>query len=103
MNWPLIPTAYTVTPWTDPNDIQWIYDLSIPAWARYLVRADLIVDSITIEGMVNFKSYTVAEANTLTGMKEGSAIYISNEIGGKTLAFYDGTNWKRTSDNATIS
>lgn len=30
-------------------------------------------------------------------------IYVSNEAGGATPAFSDGTNWRRTSDRAIIS
>lgn len=39
MTWPTPPTAYTVTAWTDPSGVQWIYDASIPAWARYRVAS----------------------------------------------------------------
>ena len=39
MDWPATPTDYRATPWTDPNGIQWIYDATIPAWARYRVAS----------------------------------------------------------------
>jgi len=38
MTWPTPATDYQFNPWTDPTTgIQWIYDASIPAWARYRV------------------------------------------------------------------
>ncbi len=48
-------------------------------------------------------SYTVAEANALTYLNTGDMIYVSNETGGSTMAFYDGTNWRRIQDRAIIS
>lgn len=34
---------------------------------------------------------------------EGAVIYVSNETGGKTLAFADGTNWRRVQDRVIVS
>ena len=48
-------------------------------------------------------SYTVAEANALSGLQAGDMIFVSNETGGATMAFFDGTNWRRTQDRAVIS
>lgn len=48
-------------------------------------------------------SYTVAEAGAITGSTPGDMIFVSNEVGGATMAFYDGTNWRRIQDRAIIS
>ena len=48
-------------------------------------------------------SYTVAEANALSGLQSGDMIFVSNETGGATMAFYDGSDWRRTQDRAVIS
>ena len=48
-------------------------------------------------------SYTVAEANALSGLQAGDMIFVSNETGGATMAFYDGSDWRRTQDRAVIS
>jgi hypothetical protein len=48
-------------------------------------------------------SYTVAEANALTYINTGDMIYVSDETSGSTMAFYDGTNWRRIQDRAIIS
>lgn len=34
---------------------------------------------------------------------EGCLVYVSNESGGKTVAFSDGTNWRRVQDRAICS
>lgn len=47
-------------------------------------------------------SYTVATVPTASEW-EGSVIYVSNETGGKTLAFSDGTDWRRVQDRAIVS
>jgi len=48
-------------------------------------------------------SYTVSEANSLTYLNTGDMIFVSDETGGATMAFYDGTNWRRIQDRAIIS
>jgi hypothetical protein len=48
-------------------------------------------------------SYTVAEAQALTYINPGSMIFVSNESGGSTMAFYDGSNWRRIQDRQVIS
>ena len=52
---------------------------------------------------VRHDSYTVTEANNLSGLQAGDMIFVSNESGGATMAFYDGTNWRRVQDRAVIS
>jgi len=44
-------------------------------------------------------SFTVS---TLPSGQEAQVIYVSDDAGGPTLAFFDGSNWKRTSDNQVI-
>jgi len=48
-------------------------------------------------------SYTVSEANALTYINSGDMIFVSDETGGATMAFYDGTDWRRLQDRAVIS
>ena len=48
-------------------------------------------------------SYTVAEANSLSYLNTGDMIFVSNESGGATMAFYDGSDWRRVQDRAVIS
>ena len=48
----------------------------------------------------NLKSYTVA---TLPTGVAGDLIFVSDETGGATLAFSDGTDWRRVQDRAVVS
>lgn len=48
-------------------------------------------------------SYTVVEAGGIVGASPGDMIFVSNEAGGATMAFYDGSNWRRIQDRAVIS
>lgn len=47
-------------------------------------------------------SYTVATVPDAT-VSESHIIYVSDESGGATLAFSDGTNWRRVQDRAVIT
>jgi hypothetical protein len=48
------------------------------------------------------KSYTVATLPTAS-LWEGAIVYVSNESGGKTIAFSDGLAWRRAQDRAVVS
>jgi len=50
----------------------------------------------------NNKTYTVGTLPSV-GVWLGSTIYVSDETGGGTIAFSDGTNWRRVQDRAIIS
>ncbi len=52
------------------------------------------------DGVSVFKSFTVA---TLPTAVAGGYIYVSDETGGATMAFSDGTNWRRVQDRAIVS
>jgi hypothetical protein len=51
---------------------------------------------------VQLESYTVA---TLPSAADNARVmvYVSNETGGATMAFSDGTNWRRVQDRAIVS
>jgi hypothetical protein len=53
-------------------------------------------------GPVLFPSYTVTGVPPAAG-NTGGMIYVSNEVGGATMAFSNGTNWLRVQDRAIIS
>lgn len=48
-------------------------------------------------------SYTVSEANGLSYLNAGDMIFVSDETGGATMAFWDGSAWRRLQDRAVIS
>ena len=44
-----------------------------------------------------------AKASLPSASVIGGIIYVTDDIGGATLAFSDGTNWRRTADRAIIA
>jgi hypothetical protein len=64
--------------------------------------------NITASGTVKAGSLTVAVATasssaTAVAAGAGASVYITDEVGGATLAVSDGTVWRRVSDRASIS
>jgi hypothetical protein len=53
-------------------------------------------------GFIKPESYTVATLPSVSTYA-GSMIYVSNETGGATIAFSDGTNWRRVQDRNIVS
>ena len=48
-------------------------------------------------------NYTVAQAQSLTGVGTGTMIYVTDETGGAQPAFFDGSVFRRCTDRAVIS
>lgn len=55
-----------------------------------------------VAGSIAPASYTIATVPAAASFPR-AVIYVSNEIGGATLAFSDGVNWRRLADRAVIS
>lgn len=55
-----------------------------------------------MDAPLTFPSYTVAGVPA-AATYQGGVIYVSNEAGGKTMAFSDGTNWRRVQDRVIVS
>ncbi len=58
---------------------------------------------LDVDGAVRVKTYTVAGVPSALVLGAGAIIHVSNEAGGATLAFSDGTNWRRVHDRAVVS
>ena len=76
----------------------------LAAWvaAASIAIADIIQrdGSVAFTGPPVIPSYTVA---TLPSVGTAQLIYVSDETGGATVAFSDGTNWRRMQDRAIVS
>ncbi|MDP2323188.1 MAG: hypothetical protein Q8N51_04070, partial [Gammaproteobacteria bacterium] len=59
--------------------------------------------SLHVNGPIRVGSYTVSTVPSASTVGAGAFIYVSNEAGGATIAFSDGTNWRRLSDRAIVS
>ena len=53
-------------------------------------------------GGLELDTYTVATLPDATNA-EAKILYVSDETGGATLAFSDGTDWRRVQDRAVVS
>lgn len=64
---------------------------------------ELIQHASSINELVSFiaPDYTVATLPAATSV--GQVIYVSDETGGATLAFADGSDWRRVQDRAVVS
>jgi len=69
--------------------IQGTFDLG------FVVTAGIIAPDLFV-----LPAFTVA---TLPVGQEAQVVYVSDDSGGPTLAFFDGSNWRRTSDNQVVS
>lgn len=61
-----------------------------------------VVGKVDKDGLWWARSFAKANLPVATG-KAGAIVFVSDETGGPTLAFSDGTDWKRVSDLATVS
>lgn len=57
---------------------------------------------VKVNNLIELTPRTVAQLEALTGV-EGQVAYVSNDTGGKALAVYDGSAWKKLTLGATIS
>lgn len=78
--------------------------------AKYLRELELFIKQVyeNITGVNEAKAFTVATlpdpANYDPGVRGKAAyVFVSDESGGATLAFCDGTNWRRVQDRAIVS
>lgn len=71
------------------------------AWATIVEALNLSVET-DANLLFQAKTYTVSTLPSAATYVRG-VIYVSNETGGPTLAFSDGTNWRRVQDRAVVS
>ena len=67
-------------------------------WAEQLVNA---IERQEPQSGVQLKVYP--KASLPSAEADGFVIIVSDEIGGRTIATSDGTNWRRVSDGAVVS
>jgi len=80
--------------WTEA----WVVD---PATGNIGLGTASPATRLDVDGPVRVKSYTVTGLPPAT--PAGQVAYVSDEAGGGTLAFSDGTNWRRVADRAVVS
>ena len=70
------------------------------AWLAIIEAFGLSVDEDAL--LFQAKTYTVLTLPSAATYPRG-VIYVSNETGGATLAFSDGSNWRRCQDRNIVS
>ena len=61
-------------------------------------------DRVAIENIINLFPLTVTQVNAISSPAQGDVAYTTNgDAGAKSIAVYDGTNWKVVALGATIS
>jgi hypothetical protein len=89
------------TMWDKVRPVEWKTDQNIASYMRGIeLWARQVYDNIT--GIKQQVSYPVALLPAASDY-EAHTIYVSNETGGATLAFSDGTNWRRVQDRVVVS
>jgi len=68
-------------------------------WALFFTS---VVDRLNGKFPVPVPQYTVSTVPVAANNK-ACIIYVSNEAGGATIAFSDGSNWRRVQDRAIVS
>ncbi|MFC5385286.1 DUF2793 domain-containing protein [Aquamicrobium segne] len=61
------------------------------------------IGSISTAGFAKVGSYLVATLPSASTTGAGAIVFVSDETGGATLAFSDGTDWRRIADKAVVS
>ena len=75
---------------------------------EFIEHANRLNGAVTTDGAevmtrpLRVATYTVLTLPSAATYAQG-IIYVSNEAGGATLAFSDGTNWRRVQDRAIVS
>lgn len=70
--------------------------------AKVLQSESVLSDALTGSGPVVLRAYSVAGLPTASEYSN-AIVYVTNEVGGETIAFSDGTNWRRMQDRAIVS
>lgn len=106
-----IATTATVTAIVNANSYVQIdgassnVDITVNGTASAVfANTGVYVTNLFSSGRIQLPSYTVTQANALTGNAAGQMIYVSNgDSGNPCLAVYSGGTWKRVALGTTIS
>lgn len=88
--------------------IPWSQD---PEINKYLSDVELWIKQVydNLTGITELQSFTVANLANIPATDfdpstgRAATIYVSDATGGATLAFSDGTNWRRVQDRVIVS
>jgi len=81
------------------ENITGISGRAIQTWALWF---ETLYRALNGSAPLKLSSYTVSTLPSAANY-EANITYVSNETGGATIAFSDGTNWRRVQDRAIVS
>jgi hypothetical protein len=93
--------AFTLRPPSGPNVIGLWIDNN--GRARFGTGAPIGQSKLEIDGPARVGAYTVATVPSAPAAGAGAVVFVSDETGGATLAFSNGTDWRRVTDLAVVS
>jgi hypothetical protein len=73
------------------------------AWSDALVLSSGSNARATVDGALRVKSFPKAALPAAAGQGAGAIVFVSDDVGGATLAFSDGTAWRRVADLAVVA
>ena len=72
-------------------------------WSEALILSSGAGARATVDGALRVKSFAKAALPAAGGQGAGAIVFVSDDAGGATLAFSDGSTWRRVADLAAIS
>ena len=72
-------------------------------WSEALVVTAGAGSRVAVDGAVRVKTYARAALPAATSQGAGAILFVSDDVGGATLAFSDGSSWRRVADLAVVS
>jgi hypothetical protein len=73
------------------------------AWSDALVVSSGSGSRVAIDGAVRVKSTPKASLPSASAQGAGAILFVPDDVGGATLAFSDGSTWRRVADLAVVS
>lgn len=101
---PILNAPNVVTPDASHIDYGWAY--AEPAqmnWMNWIHRYSSLWIRYLDERLNNPEEYGVATLPSPSDPSVRRFVYVTDDIGGQTPAYRDGTNWRRFSDGAIVS
>jgi hypothetical protein len=73
------------------------------AWSDAVVISSGSGPRVAVDGAVQVQSLAKASLPTAATQGAGAILFVPDDVGGATLAFSDGSSWRRVADRAVVS
>ena len=72
-------------------------------WSDAVIVTSGAGSRVAVDGAVRVKTFAKAALPTAASQGAGAILFVSDDVGGATLTFSDGSSWRRVADLAVIS